>query len=243
MKTVLITGSSRGIGKAVARRLSKENYNIIINYNKSSDEAKQLEEELINLGASVISLKADISKLDEVKDMFTTINSKFGGVDILINNAGISKVGLFQSLPPEEFKEIFEVNVFGAYNTIQCALDYMIDKKDGVILNFSSIWGSNGASCEVSYSATKGAIESLTKSLAMELAPSNIRVNAIAPGTVKTDMMKCYTDDDLKLICEDIPMLRMAEPEEIAELVAFLISDKNSYMTGQIISANGGMCV
>ena len=173
--------------------------------------------------------------------MIDKIKSDFGNVDVLINNAGISVVSLFQDLEVEKWNELFNVNVGGCFNTIHCVLPDMISNKSGVILNVSSIWGSHGASCEVAYSATKGAIESLTKSLSLELAPSNIRVNAIAPGTVNTEMMKCYTDEDLKYICENIPMMRMAEPIEIAELVSFLISDKNSYMTGQIISTNGGM--
>ncbi len=244
MKTVLITGASRGIGRATALKLSEEGqYNIVLNYNNSKKEALLLEEELLNKGINALALKANVSDLTQVEDMFARIKDKFGGVDILINNAGISHSAQFQDLSPEKWDEIFSVNVDGVFNTIHCALEYMLSNKKGVILNFSSIWGSHGASCEVSYAATKGAIEAITKSLALELAPSNIRVNAIAPGTVNTDMMKTYSRDDIKLICNDIPMMRMAEPEEIAELVNFLISDKNSYMTGQIISPTGGMGV
>ncbi|MDO5041430.1 MAG: 3-oxoacyl-ACP reductase FabG [Peptoniphilus sp.] len=244
MKTVLITGASRGIGRATSLKLSEEGqYNIVLNYNNSKKEALLLEEELLNRGVKALALKADVSDLAQVKDMFAEIKSKFGGVDILINNAGISHSAQFQDLSPEKWDEIFSINVGGVFNTIHCALEYMLSNKSGVILNFSSIWGSHGASCEVSYAATKGAIEAITKSLALELAPSNIRVNAIAPGTVNTDMMKTYSMDDIKLICKEIPMMRMAEPEEIAELVKFLISDKNSYMTGQIISPTGGMGV
>ncbi|SHH46749.1 3-oxoacyl-[acyl-carrier protein] reductase [Anaerosphaera aminiphila DSM 21120] len=243
MKTVLITGSSRGIGRAIAKKLGELNYRIIINYNNSESSAIELQNEIRSLNVDALAIKADISQLSEVESLFNTIEEKFGGVDILINNAGISKTSLFQDLSPLEFQEIFNINVFGMYNTIHCALPYMLKKHDGVILNISSIWGSNGASCEVAYSATKGAVESLTKSLAVELAPSNIRVNAIAPGVVNTDMMKCYSNEDLQLICNDIPMLRLADPREIAELAAYIVSEKNSYMTGQIIGINGGMCV
>ncbi|RVU54697.1 elongation factor P 5-aminopentanone reductase [Anaerosphaera multitolerans] len=243
MKTVLITGASRGIGRAIAKKLAELNYRIIINYNNSEEEALALQNEIRKLNVDALAVKADISKLEEVKKLFKTVEEKFNGVDILINNAGISKISLFQDLPPSEFQEIFNINVFGIYNTIHCALPYMLKKHDGVILNISSIWGSNGASCEVAYSATKGAVDSLTKSLAVELAPSNIRVNAIAPGVVNTDMMRCYSNEDLQLICNEIPMLRLADPREIAELAAYIISEKNSYMTGQIIGLTGGMCV
>ncbi|WP_138159446.1 elongation factor P 5-aminopentanone reductase [Peptoniphilus catoniae] len=244
MKTVLITGAARGIGKSVARTLASEKkYNIIINYNKSENSALELEKELKDQGINALAIKADISKLSEVEEMFNRIKNLYKGVDVLINNAGISYSGLFQDLSPDNWDEIFNVNVKGCFNTIHCALPYMLFNKKGVILNFSSIWGSHGASCEVSYAASKGAIEALTRSLALELAPSNIRVNAIAPGTVNTDMMKFYSSEDLKCICDNIPMMRMAEPYEIANLVSFLISDKNSYMTGQIISPSGGMCV
>lgn len=241
MKTILITGASRGLGAAIAKKLAKDN-NIIINYKNSEKEALALEKEL-SISSNVKSIKADVSNINEVENMFDEIKKCFGGVDILINNAGISKVGLFQDMPVSEFKEIFDVNVFGVYNTIQFTLPHMLSKKSGSILNISSIWGSNGASCEVAYSATKGAIESLTKSLAVELAPSNIKVNAIAPGVINTDMMKEFSDSDLALIKDDIPMMRLAEASEVAELAAFLVSDKNSYMTGQIISIDGGMCV
>lgn len=238
MKNVLITGASRGIGKAVAQKLSKDGYRVLINYNKSKQEAETLAEQL-----STKAYQADVSNFDEVRQMFEKIKSEFGSIDILINNAGISSVSLFQDLTYEKWTELFNTNVGGCFNTIHFALPDMIEKKSGVILNVSSIWGSHGASCEVAYSATKGAIESLTKSLALELAPSNIRVNAIAPGVVNTEMMSCYTDEDMKYICENIPMMRMAEPNEIANLVSFLVSDDNSYMTGQIISINGGMGV
>lgn len=243
-KTVLITGASRGIGSEIARKLAENNeYNIVINYNNSVDAAKNLKSEFDKLNVDSLIIKADVSKYGEVDKMFSEIESVFGGVDILINNAGISQTSQFQDISIDMWNEIFAVNVNGCFNTSKRALDYMLSNHEGTILNFSSIWGSNGASCEVGYAATKGAIEAMTKSLALELAPSNIRVNAIAPGTVNTDMMKCYTDDDLKYICENIPMMRMASAKEIAELVAFIISDKNSYMTGQIIGINGGMCV
>lgn len=243
MKTVLITGASRGIGRAIAKRLAYDGYRIIINYNKSEKEAIELEREIRDMGVDAISIKADVSKSKEVTDMFKKISDKFKGVDILINNAGISSYFLFQDIDEEIWDEIFDVNVKGVYNTIHVALPYMLEKHSGKILNMSSIWGIVGGSMESHYSATKGAINALTKSLAQELGYSGITVNAIAPGAVKTSMTGEIGKENLLTLTSEIPMGRLASAEEIAELVSFMISDKNSYMTGQIISPNGGMIV
>lgn len=243
MKTVLITGASRGIGAEIARRLSLEDYRIIINYNKSEKKAKELEKEIQEKGKDAWAIKADVRKFDEVSKMFELVKSRFKGVDILINNAGISSYKLFQDIDEESWDDIFAVNVKGVYNSIHAALPYMLDQKSGKILNMTSIWGIVGGSMECHYSATKGAINALTKALAQELSYSGITVNAIAPGAVKTPMTEEIGIENLNYLCEDIPMGRLAEPSEIAELVAFMVSDKNSYMTGQIISPNGGMIV
>lgn len=243
MKTVLITGASRGIGRAIAKRLAYDGYRIIINYNKSEKEARELEREIRDMGVDAISIKADVSKSKEVTDMLKKISDKFKGVDILINNAGISSYFLFQDIDEEIWDEIFDVNVKGVYNTIHAALPYMLEKHSGKILNMSSIWGIVGGSMESHYSATKGAINALTKSLAQELGYSGITVNAIAPGAVKTSMTGEIGKENLLTLTSEIPMGRLASAEEIAELVSFMISDKNSYMTGQIISPNGGMIV
>lgn len=240
MKTVLITGSSRGIGAAIARRLAKS-YKIVINYNKSEDPALALLAELREVNPNVIAVKADVSKEDEVDSLFETINKNFGHVDILINNAGRSYVGLIQDMAFDKWQEIIATNLNSVFLASKKALGPMISQKSGVIINISSIWGSEGASLEVAYSASKGGINSFTKALAKELAPSNIRVNAIAPGVVLTDMMKeDYSQRELDLITEDIGMGRLADPKEIANLVEFLISDEASYITGSIIDINGG---
>lgn len=243
MKTVLITGASRGIGRAIAKRLAYDGYRIIINYNKSEKEARELEREIRDMGVDAISIKADVSKSKEVTDMFKKISDKFKGVDILINNAGISSYFLFQDIDEEIWDEIFDVNVKGVYNTIHAALPYMLEKHSGKILNMSSIWGIVGGSMESHYSASKGAINALTKALAQELGYSGITVNAIAPGAVDTPMTKEIGEENLCILSEEIPMGRLATTEEIAELVSFMVSEKNSYMTGQIISPNGGMIV
>ena len=177
------------------------------------------------------------------EDMFKEVERRFKGVDILINNAGISSYALFQDIDEETWDEIFDVNVKGVYNAIHAALPYMLKKHSGKILNMTSIWGIVGGSMESHYSATKGAINALTKALAQELGYSGISVNAVAPGAVDTPMTREIGTDNLCILSEDIPMGRLATTEEIAELVAFMVSDKNSYMTGQIISPNGGMIV
>ena len=240
MKTVLITGSSRGIGAATARRLA-ENYKIVINYKNSKDEALALLSEIRKVNPMSLTIKADVSKEDEVDYLFDTIEKNFGPVDILINNAGKSHVGLIQDMTYENWQEIINTNLNSVFLTSKRAIGPMIRQKSGVIINMSSIWGKEGAALEAAYSASKGAINSFTKALSKELAPSNIRVNAIAPGVVLTDMMKNdYGEKDLTLIKEDIGLGRFADPKEIADLIAFLISDEASYITGSIIDINGG---
>lgn len=240
MKTVLITGSSRGIGAATARRLA-ENYKIVINYKNSKDEALALLSKIRKVNPMSLAIKADVSKEEEVDYLFDTIEKNFGSVDILINNAGKSHVGLIQDMTYENWQEIINTNLNSVFLTSKRAIGPMIRQKSGVIINMSSIWGKEGAALEAAYSASKGAINSFTKALSKELAPSNIRVNAIAPGVVLTDMMKNdYGEKDLKLIKEDIGLGRFADPKEIADLIAFLISDEASYITGSIIDINGG---
>lgn len=240
MKTVLITGSSRGIGAATARRLA-ENYKIVINYKNSKDVALALLSEIRKVNPMSLAIKADVSKEEEVDYLFDTIEKNFGSVDILINNAGKSHVGLIQDMTYENWQEIINTNLNSVFLTSKRAIGPMIRQKSGVIINMSSIWGKEGAALEAAYSASKGAINSFTKALSKELAPSNIRVNAIAPGVVLTDMMKNdYSEKDLTLIKEDIGLGRFADPKEIADLIAFLISDEASYITGSIIDINGG---
>nr|WP_072537825.1 3-oxoacyl-ACP reductase FabG [Anaerococcus mediterraneensis] len=240
MKTVLITGSSRGIGAATARRLAK-NYKIVINYKNSKDQALTLLKELREINPFVIAIKADVSKEDEVVSMFETIEKNFGSVDILINNAGISHFSLIQDMSFDKWREIMDVNLNSVFLNSKRAVSKMIEKKYGVIINISSIWGDFGASMEACYSASKGAINVFTKALAKELAPSNIRVNAIAPGMVDTDMMKRDFDyDRLEELKNEVGLNRFASPDEIASLIEYLISDDASYITGDIIHINGG---
>ena len=240
MKTVLITGSSRGIGAAIARRLN-EDYKIIINYKNSKDKAFDLLYELREKNPNVIAIKADVSKEDEVDMMFDVAETNFGHVDILINNAGISHFSLIQDVDFATWKDVINTNLNSVFLNSKRAIPNMISQKYGVIINMSSIWGDFGASMEALYSTSKGGINTFTKALAKELAPSGIRVNAIAPGMVDTDLMrKDFSDQELEQLKSEVSSNRFAKPEEIAGLVNYLISDEASYITGDIVHINGG---
>lgn len=245
MKTALVTGGSRGIGKAIVYAFANAGYNVILNYNSSEQSAKEIVKDLSECTGIVEMFKADVSNRDEVDAMVEYAVKEFGGIDVLVNNAGISQVGLFTDLEFEEWSKVLNVNLTGVFNVTQSALRQgMLSKKDGVIINISSIWGITGGSCEVAYSAAKAGVIGLTKSLAKELAPSNITVNAIAPGAIATDMIyKEYSEKDIELIEKDIPMGRLGTPIEIANLALYLASDNARYMTGQVLSPNGGSVI
>lgn len=234
MKTALVTGASRGIGAACARTLHRDGYNVIINYNNSKDAALALANEL---GCKAI--RCDVSDYSQVKTMFDEI----GSVDVLVCCAGISKNGLFSDVTPKEWRELFAVNVDGTYNCIQHALPHMIHEKAGSIVTVSSVWGITGASCEVAYSATKAAIIGLTKALAKELGPSGITVNCVAPGVIDTDMNKNLSPEDMAALADETPLGVIGSPEDVAETVSFLVSPKARFITGQIISPNGGFLI
>lgn len=245
MKTVIVTGGSRGIGKAIVYAFANAGYNVILNYNQSEQSAKNIVDDLKDCKGIVEMFKADVSKRSEVDAMVEYVNKEFGGIDVVVNNAGISHVGLFDEITEEEFRRVMDVNLMGVFNVTQSALkECMLSKKDGVIINISSIWGISGASCEVAYSASKAGVIGLTKGLAKELAPSNITVNAIAPGAIATDMIyKEYSEQEISTIEKDIPMGRLGTPIEIANLALYLASDNARYITGQVISPNGGMVI
>ncbi len=245
MKTVLVTGGSRGIGKAIVYAFAKEGYNVILNYNNSFQSAKEIVEDLSNCDGVVEMFKADISNRDEVNSMMEYAVKEFGKIDVLVNNAGICNVKLFTEMTEQDWDNIMQVNLKGVFNVTQAALRYsMIKEKDGSIINISSIDGISGSSCEVAYSTSKAGIVGFTKALAKELALSNITVNAVAPGAINTDMLrKNYSMEDLALTKSMIPMERFGRPEEVAELVMFLAGDGARYITGQVISPNGGLLI
>ncbi|WP_276877201.1 elongation factor P 5-aminopentanone reductase [Anaerococcus hydrogenalis] len=240
MKTVLITGSSRGIGEAIAKKLNKS-YNLVLTYNKNKDKALNLLDDLRKENPNVIAVKCDVKNESDVNNLFDLAEKNFSHVDILINNAGISYFGLLQDMDFSSWNEIINTNLSSIFLTSKRAIPNMVSQKSGVIINMSSIWGNFGSSFEVAYSASKGGINSFTKALSKELLPSNIRVNAISPGIVDTDMTEFdLSEDDKKSLKEDLIEKRFAKSEEIANLVEFLISDKGSYITGSIFDINGG---
>lgn len=241
LKTAIVTGGSRGIGKAIVEILAKEKYNVILNYNKSKENAKKIKEELTKQGYSVEIFKADVSNREEVKNLVNFTIEKFGSIDVLVNNAGISQSKLFTDITEEDWNMMINVNLKSVFHMSQEVVPYMINKKDGIIINISSIWGVTGASCEVHYSVTKAGIDAMTKSLAKELGPSNIRVNSIAPGIIDTDMNKYLSKEELEEIKEEIPLEKIGKTEDIAKCIKWLIEDK--YTTGQIININGGWLI
>ena len=238
--TVLITGSSRGIGSAIAKTLAKENYNIVINYKENEIEAKKVFDEIKAYNPNVLMIQADIRKTTEVENMFNEIEKVFGNVDILINNAGIASIRFFQDITEEEWEDIFNVNVHGSYRCIKRAIPSMINNKYGKIIGISSIWGVTGGALEAHYSATKGAIISMNKALAKELGYSGITVNTVAPGGVDTDMLSSVPKENIDAYCQEFPLQRLAKPEEIASAVKFLISKEASYITAHVLNINGG---
>lgn len=234
MKTALITGSSRGIGAACARALKRDGFDVVISYKDSREKAETLAGEL-----DCRFVQCDVADHKQVEKMFRTV----GNVDVLICCAGISRTGLFSDVTPEEWREIFSVNVDGTYNCIRAALPHMIHEKAGSIVTVSSIWGITGASCEVAYSATKAAIIGLTKALAKELGPSRINVNCVAPGVIDTDMNRHLSFEAMADLIDETPLGVIGKPEDVAETVAFLVSPRARFITGQVISPNGGILI
>lgn len=238
-KTVVVTGGTRGIGCEICKKFAKNDYNVICIYKNSDKDANYLEKEYENIE----TYKCDISNYDEVLELSQLILAKYINVDIIVNNAGISKYQLFSEATSEDFDEIFSTNVKGVFNITNSFISSMISKKSGTIINISSMWGQVGASMEVLYSASKGAIISFTKALAKEVGPSNIRVNCVAPGVIETDMLEDFSEDDLSALKQETPLNKLGTPCDIANCVYFLCSEQANFITGQIFSVNGGFSI
>ncbi len=242
-KTAIITGASKGIGAQMAILFAEKGYNVVVNYNESMESAKILTTSLRSRGHSVIAFKADVSNRLETDLLVKETLYKFGSIDVFINNAGVSKIGLISEIDDFDVNKIFDINLKGTYNCCKSVTPVMVNQKHGKIINIASMWGEIGASCEVAYSASKAGIIGLTKALAKELAPSNINVNCISPGLIETSMNKDLSIDDIAEFVDSIPLGRIGYPEDIASLAYYLASDESDYITGQIIGVNGGFVV
>ena len=240
-KIALVTGSSRGIGAAAAAALARAGYAVCMNYNEHPEPAYALAETLLAEGHPVIVCHADVSEEDQVRAMVAETERELGPVTLLVNNAGIAGQMQFQDIRRPQWDRMMNVNLGGCYNTIQAVLPHMLHEHAGSIVNVSSIWGQHGASCEVAYSVTKHAIIGLTRSLAAELAPSNIRVNCVAPGVINTDMVQVLGQETLDQLADQIPMGRLGRPEEIAQIILHLA--EAPYTTGQVLTADGGFII
>ena len=243
MKTALVTGSSRGIGRAVARELAHQGWAVGINYLNRADKARELVEELTADGCQAAMFQADVADSAAVAEMVRKLGEIFSPVELVVNNAGVSGQGLFQDTTDEMWDRYLAVNLSGARNTVKAALPHMISEKRGCIVNISSIWGQRGASCEVAYACTKAGIIALTRSLAMELAPSGIRVNCVAPGVINTDMVQVLGQETVEELIRETPLGRLGTPEDIAYAVAFFASERAGFITGQVLTADGGFIV
>lgn len=240
-KVVLVTGSSRGIGKEIARKFGENGCRVVINGGKNKEDLLNTKNEFIDENINVFDIFADVSNYEECKKMVEDISNKWGDIDILIHNAGVSHIGLFTDMSEAEYRRMMDINIFSAFHLTHLVTPQMVRNKSGSIIFISSIWGNDGASCEAVYSASKGAMNSFSKAMSKELGASNIRVNTISCGAINTEMNNDLTDDEKYEFAEDISLMRFGEPQEVAELALFLGSDKSSYITGQIITIDGGM--
>lgn len=243
-KTVLITGASRGIGKACAIHFAEQGYDVGVNYLNNKEKAEEIIARIQSLGRRACALQADVADKEQVSAMIDKCTKELGHIDVIVNNAGIAQQKLFTDITPDEWRRMFAVNLDGIYNVLHAALPQMINRKSGSVVNVSSMWGICGASCEVHYSASKAAIIGLTKALAAELAPSNIRVNCVAPGLIDTEMNANLTEEDLRGVIEETPLGKIGKAEDIAKAIFFLADEEfSSFTTGQVLSPNGGLVI
>lgn len=239
-KTVVITGSSRGIGAAAALEFAQLGYNVVINYNKSKEKALAILEKVRNLGCDAIAIKADVSKFSEADYLISKSLEEFGKIDILINNAGIAEQKLFTELSEKDWRRMFDVNIHGMFNCTLPVVNHMIENHKGKIINVSSVWGITGASCEVHYSASKAAVIGFTKALAKEIGPSGVQVNCVAPGVIDTEMNSSLNETEIRELIDKTPCERLGTVHDVAKTILFLSSSDSDFISGQVISTNGG---
>ena len=242
-KIALVTGASGGIGQAIARRLAKDGFALCLHYHKNEHTANVLAEELQQSGVRAVALSADLADEAQAQALVAECEARLGTVDVLVNNAGISKQGLLTDLSAADWQKMFGVHVDGAFYLSRAVLPAMIRKKSGRIIQISSMWGISGGSCEVAYSAAKAALIGFTKSLAKEVGPSGITVNCVAPGVIDTPMNAHLSEDDLAALADETPLCRIGTPAEVADTVAFFAGDQSSFITGQVLAVDGGITV
>lgn len=243
MKVALITGASRGIGRAEARKFARSGWQVAANYHRSADRVQQLAEELAAEGCALTPVQADVSDPEQVQRMVQQVLDSFGHIDLLVCNAGVARQGLLTDFSPEDWRRMMAVNLDGTFFCCRAVLPSMIRRQSGCIVTTSSIWGIAGASCEVPYSAAKAGIIGLTKALAREVGPSGIRVNCIAPGVIDTEMNGEYPPEVMQQLAEETPLGQIGTPEQVADCALFLASEGASFVTGQVLSPNGGFLI
>ena len=240
-KCAVVTGAAKGIGKAIALKLASSGVNIVLNYRSSEDKAIETEKEILSLGVEVLRIKGDISKPNDVENLIDSAKKKFGKIDIMVNNAGITKDTLLLRMKEEDFDSVINVNLKGVFNCLKAITPVMVKQKEGKIINLSSVVGLVGNAGQVNYAASKAGVIGMTKSLAKEIGSRGITVNAVAPGFIETDMTDVLGDRFKEEAKKSIPLKRLGKAEDVAEVVAFLASDSANYITGQVIHVDGGM--
>ena len=240
-KCALITGATRGIGKQIAITLAKQGYNIALNYRKENEELENTKKEIEKIGVQVLAVKGDVANFENCENFVKQVIERFGQIDVLVNNAGITKDMLLMRMMKEDFEQVIDTNLVGTFNVTKNVVPYMMKARSGRIINISSVVGISGNTGQTNYSASKAGIIGFTKSLAKEIASRNILVNAVAPGFIETNMTDVLKDDVKQEIAKNIPLKRMGTTQDVANVVKFLASDDSSYITGQVINVDGGM--